>query len=87
MERVPTLVSLKLKLIENLTGLGNSDANVIKTISEALFKDASQDAIELTTLTEDDIDYPKFTAEKMEEFEEYYVYEVSGQKKIGYKVN
>lgn len=87
MERVPTLVSLKLKLIENLTGLGNSDANVIKTISESLFKDASQDAIELTSLTEDDIDYPKFTAEKMEEFEEYYVYEVSGQKKIGYKVN
>ena len=87
MERVPTLVSLKLKLIENLTGLGNSDANVIKTISESLFKDASQDSIELTSLTEDDIDYPKFTAEKMEEFEEYYVYEVSGQKKIGYKVN
>ncbi len=87
MERVPTLVSLKLKLIENLTGLGNSDANVIKTISESLFKDASQEFVELTSLTEDDIDYPKFTAEKMEEFEEYYVYEVSGQKKIGYKVN
>ena len=87
MERVPTLVSLKLKLIENLTGLGNSDANVIKTISEALFKDASQEFVELTSLTEDDIEYPKFTSEKIEEFEEYYVYEVSGQKKIGYKVN
>lgn len=87
MERVPTLVSLKLKLIENLTGLGNSDANVIKTISESLFKDASQEFVELTSLTEEDIDYPKFTAEKMEEFDEYYVYEVSGQKKIGYKVN
>lgn len=87
MERVPTLVSLKLKLIENLTGLGNSDANVIKTISEALFKEASQEFVELNTLTEEDIEYPKFTAEKVEEFEEYYVYEVSGQKKIGYKVN
>ena len=87
MERVPTLVSLKLKLIENLTGLGNSDANVIKSLSQSLFSSESQDFAEITTLTEDDIDYPKFTSSKMEEFDDYFVYEVAGQKKIGYKVD
>lgn len=87
MERVPTLVSLKLKLIENLTGLGNSDANVIKTISDSLFNDGSKDLVDGTSLTEEDIEYPKFTAEKVEDLGEYVVYEVSGHKKIGYKVN
>lgn len=87
MERVPTLVSLKLKLIENLTGLGNSDANVIKSISQSLFKDENLDVVEITTLTEEDIDYPKFTADSMEEFEDYFVYDVGGQKKIGYKLD
>ena len=87
MERVPTLVSLKLKLIENLTGLGNSDANVIKSLSQSLFDSDAQDFAEITTLSEEDIDYPKFTANKIEEYEDYFVYEVAGQKKIGYKVD
>lgn len=87
MERVPTLVSLKLKLIENLTGLGNSDAGVIKSLSQLLFVDDTQEFGEITTLSEEDIDYPKFTASKMEEFDDYFVYEVAGQKKIGYKVD
>lgn len=85
-ENVPTLVMLKLKLLENLAGLGNSDAGVIKSISESLFPEESQEEKETYALTEEDIDYPKFTAQAMEEFEDHYVYYVNGEKKIGYKL-
>lgn len=85
-ENVPTLVMLKLKLLENLAGLGNSDAGVIKSISETLFPGDIQEEKETYSLTEEDIDYPKFTAQSVEEFEDHYVYYVNGEKKIGYKL-
>ena len=80
-------MSLKLKLIENLTGLGNSDAGVIKSIAQSLFKEEHEDLIEVSTITEEDIDHPKFTASNVEDFEDHVVYEVNGEKKIGYKIN
>ena len=86
LENVPTLVMLKLKILENLAGLGNSDANVIKSISQSLFAEEIHEEKETYFLTEEDIDYPKFTAEKMEEFDDHYVYYVNGEKKVGYKV-
>ncbi len=86
LENVPTLVMLKLKLIENLAGLGNSDAGVIRAMSEAIFKDVVYEEKETYTFSEEDIDYPKFTAEKIEEFDDHYVYYVNGEKKIGYKI-
>ena len=86
LENVPTLVMLKLKLLENLAGLGNSDAGVIKSLAEALFVEEILEEKETYTLTEEDIDYPKFTAEKVEEFEDHYVYYVNGEKRIGYKI-
>lgn len=86
LESVPTLVMLKLKLLENLAGLGNSDASVIKSISESIFEEVAHEERETYVLTEEDIDYPKFTAEKMEEFDDHYVYYVNGEKKIGYKI-
>ena len=85
-ERVPTLVMMKLKILENLAGLSNSDAGVIKSLSQNLFKDESKDFAEIKTISEDDIEYPRFIAEKMEEFDDYYVYYVNGEKKIGYKI-
>lgn len=85
-ERIPTLVNLKLKLIEDSTGLGNSDAKTIKNISNKLFAD--ENAVEENLVfSEKDIDYPKFTAEEIEETDEAIVYTVAGSKKVGYKVD
>lgn len=85
-ERIPTLVNLKLKLIEDSTGLGNSDAKTIKNISNKLFAD--ENAVEENlAFNEKDIDYPKFTAEEIEETDEAIVYTVAGSKKVGYKVD
>ncbi len=87
MERVPTLVSLKLKLVENLAGLGNSDANVIKSISQSIFTEEIQDLSDGGVFSEEDIDYPKFAASSIEEFEDYFVFDVNGEKKYGIKIN
>lgn len=86
-ERIPTLVNLKLKLIENSTGLGNSDAKVVKSISQSIFGEEKQTGIDSSLISEADIEYPKFTSEKVEEFEDCIVYSTGNDKKIGYKVN
>lgn len=86
-ESIPTLVNLKLKLIEASTGLGNSDAKVIKAISQSIFKEDKNDNGENLALSENDIDYPKFTAEEIEETEESITYTVGKTKKVGYKIN
>lgn len=85
MEQVPTIVGLKLKLIENVAGLGNSDAGVIKSLAQSLFPEMSVDVSEIKHLTDDDIEYPKFKADRIEEFEDYFVYYVGDEQKIGYK--
>ena len=85
--KIPTLVGMKLKLIENTTGLGNSDAKVIKTIASSIFTDFIEDSIESFNLREEDIDYPKFSASKAERFDDRIEYVVNGRKIVGYKSN
>lgn len=86
-ERIPTLVNLKLKVLESDAGLGNSDAKVITNIADSLFAEEKQNIQETGMLSEDDIDYPKFTATNTQEVDDAVVYEVNGAKKIGYKVD
>lgn len=86
-EKIPTFVNLKLKLIETNNGLGNSDAKVIKDISQVIFakeKELEQDDF---VLNEKDIEYPKFTAKSVQEVDDAVVYDFGETKKIGYKVN
>ena len=83
--KIPTLVGMKLKLIEKSTGLGNSDAKVIKTIASSIFTDFIDDTFESVALREEDIDYPKFTASKVENFDDRIEYTVGDRKIIGYK--
>lgn len=86
-QKIPTLIDLKLKLIENGSGLGNSDAKVIKSISKSIFKD---DAIEeniVGNIKEEDIDYPKFAASEIQSVNDAIVYRVGDKKIIGYKVD
>ncbi len=85
--KIPTLVGMKLKLIEKSMGLGNSDAKVIKTIASSIFTDIIEDKIESLNLKEEDIDYPKFTASKVEKFDDRVEYIVNGKKIVGYKTN
>lgn len=87
LSRIPTFVGLKLKLIEDGTGIGNSDAKVIKTIASSIFTDYIKDDFENLSFSEDDIDYPKFTASKMEDRGDHVVYYVNGETKVGYKLN
>ena len=87
LSRIPTFVGLKLKLIEDSTGIGNSDAKVIKTIASSIFTDYIKEDYENLSFSEDDIDYPKFTASKMEDNGDHVVYYVNGEAKIGYKLN
>ena len=68
--RIPTLVGMKLKLIEKSTGLGNSDAKVIKTIASSIFEDFIDENYENLHLKEEDIDYPKFNASSFEIFDD-----------------
>lgn len=84
-QKIPTLVNLKLKLIENSTGLGNSDAAVIKSISRAFFGD-DMEKFDIKELSEDDIDYPKFSTAETDEVDDAIVYNIAGEKIIGYKV-
>lgn len=86
-ERVPTLVNLKLKLIEENNGLGNSDAKVIKDISQIIFAKEKSFEREDLVLKESDIEYPKFTALGVEETDDTIIYDFGGTKKVGYKIN
>lgn len=86
-QRIPTLIGLKLRLIENGTGLGNSDAKTIKTIASAIFNDAIHEKMENLSLSEDDIEYPKFTSDSIEETLDEIIYNVNGEKKVGHKLN
>ncbi len=86
-ERIPTLINLKLKIIESDTGLGNSDTKTIKNIAESIFSEEKQLSSESLVIKEDDVDYPKFTANKTEVVEDAIVYYVGNTKKIGYKVD
>lgn len=85
-QKIPTLIGLKLRLIENGTGLGNSDAKTIKTIASAIFNDAVHEKMESLILSEDDIEYPKFTSDSIEETLDEIIYNVNGEKKVGYKL-
>lgn len=84
--KIPTLVGMKLKLIEKATGLGNNDAKVIKTIASSIFSDFVEENIENLCLKEEDIDYPKFTASKIENEEDMIKYHVGDRVTIGYKL-
>lgn len=86
-QRIPTLIGLKLRLIEEGTGLGNSDAKTIKTIASSIFNDMLHERMENLSLSEDDIEYPKFTSDSIEETEDEIIYNVGGKKKVGYKID
>ena len=86
LSRIPTLVGLKLRLIEGTTGLGNSDAKVIKTIASSIFTDYVKEEFENLNFREEDIDYPKFTAKKIEKTDDTIIYYVGDEIKVGYRL-
>lgn len=86
-ERIPTLVNLKLKVIESDAGLGNSDTKTIKNIADSIFSEEKQLIQETGKISEQDIDYPRFSAEKTETVDDAIVYVVGKTKKVGYKLD
>jgi len=87
-EKIPTFINLKLKLVENIVGLGNSDASVIKSMAQSLFGNEQNESQEqISNITEADIDFPAFKAEISQEFEDRIVYLISGREVVGYKMN
>lgn len=86
LSRIPTLVGLKLRLIEGTTGLGNSDAKIIKTIASSIFTDYVKEEFENLTFKEEDIDYPKFTAKKIEKTDDKIIYYIGDEVKVGYRL-
>lgn len=86
-ERIPTLVNLKLKVIESDAGLGNSDTKTIKNIADSIFSEEKQLIQETGLISEQDIDYPRFSAEKTEAVGDAIVYVVGKTKKVGYKLD
>ena len=58
-ERIPTYINLKLRLIENAVGLGNSDARVIRQMAESMFGSDDESEPEISeTFSVIDIEYP-----------------------------
>jgi len=58
-ERIPTYINLKLRLIENAVGLGNSDARVIRQMAESMFGNEDESEPEISeTFSVIDIEYP-----------------------------
>lgn len=86
-QKIPTLINLKLKLIENTMGLGNSDAKVIKSMSKSVLGEESFDENNVENIKEEDIDYPRFTAKTTENIGNAVVYNVGEKKIVGYKVD
>lgn len=84
--RIPTFVGMKLRLIEGSTGLGNSDAKIIKSIASSIFTDYIKEDFDNLNFKEEDIDYPKFTANKTEETDDSVIYYVGDEAKVGYKL-
>ena len=84
---IPTLVNLKLRLIESGSGLGNSDAKIINNIANSIFVDEKENEKESLVLSDSDIEYPKFTSSSTDEFDDCIIYNVNGRKVVGYRID
>lgn len=86
-ERIPTYINMKLRLIENAVGLGNSDARVIRQMAESMFGNDVEEVVERSeTFSSIDIEYPDTDCDKFEDLGDRIVYYVKGKKIVGYKV-
>ena len=85
-EWVPAFVNIKLKLIENEIGMGNSDTQVIQSMARSLFAGSEIQVESIPNLSEQDIDYPKFEADTISEDNEKIIYTVAGNEIVGYKI-
>lgn len=88
-QKIPCLIELKIKLIENKLGLGNSDSTVIKQIANLIFeKEEDQESKEKEVITSSDIIYPETECENVEDVDDYKVrYFSDGSSFIGYKLS
>lgn len=86
-ERIPTYISMKLRLIENAVGLGNSDARVIRQMAESMFGgEIDDEAAPSEKFSVVDIEYPKTDCDSYEDMGDKIVYNINGKKVVGYKV-
>lgn len=86
-EKIPTYINMKLRLVENAVGLGNSDAKVIRQMAELMFGQEDDGANGPSeTFSVVDIEYPETDCESFEDLGDKIVYNVNGKKVVGYKV-
>lgn len=86
-EKVPTFISLKLKMVESKLGLTNSDSTVIKQIASDILK--VEESTEMMSIIDPilDGDVDSFAVEdNVEDFGDYIRYNVDGETFIGYKI-
>ena len=89
-EQIPTGVMLKIKLLENSIGLGNSETFAVKQIINEVNAATGEVSIEkeMAVIGEADIVYPVYECEKIEEVNDFTVRYVFGDKVVtGYKPN
>lgn len=94
--KIPSLVAIKIKVIEDRCGYGNNNSDVIKQMSKLLFDDADDDVasdvvgdevLEMKPLTISDIAYDCTKCEKAVVLNDYQVlYTSNGDSFIGYKL-
>ena len=85
--KIPTYINMKLRIIENAVGLGNSDARVIRQMAESMFgSERDEEYIPSEVFSVVDIEYPETDCDSCEDQGDKIVYNVNGKKVIGYKV-
>lgn len=88
-EKIPTFVLMKIKILENSIGLGNSESFAVKQIANEIALKLGEELIEMETIeiAEADIIRPIYECEKIEEVNEYTVRYVFGDNVVtGYKL-
>lgn len=87
-EHIPVCAMLKIRILENAIGLSNSESFAIKQIIGVVNAAIGEEVIEqeIETITEEDIVYPVYECQKIEDVNSYMVrYMVNDNVVVGYR--
>ena len=87
-QKIPCLIELKLKTIENKLGLGNSDSKVIKQMADLIFGREEAEKPEKVVIRSSDIIYPETECDGVQKIDEDRVRYIDGDHSfVGYKLS
>lgn len=86
-QKIPCLIELKLRTIENKLGLGNSDSKVIKQMADLIFE-REEEKPERVVIRSSDIIYPETECDGVQDIDEDRVRYTDGDYSfVGYKLS